>query len=90
MLLYTSNLCQSASNLISSFDSCASDSKLDLRFITSWQNSKVFFPFFFSPFYSLICYVIYVNIKWILWGSGLEPTLKTLARGRKTKKSLLW
>ena len=77
-------------NLISSFDSCASDSKLDLHFITSWQNSKVFFPFFISPFYSLICYVIYVNIKWILWESGPEPTLKTLARGRKNKKSPLW
>ena len=51
-------LCQYASNLVSSFDSCASDSKLDLRFITSWPNSKVFFPFFFSPFYSLICYVM--------------------------------
>ena len=90
MLLYTSNLCQSASNLLSSFDSCAPDSKLDLSFITSWQNSKVFFPFFVSPFYSLICYVIYVNIKRILWGSGPEPTLKTLAQGRKTKKSPPW
>ena len=90
MLLYTSNLCQSASNLLSSFDSCAPDSKLDLSFITSWQNSKVFFPFFVSPFYSLICYVIYVNIKGILWGCGPEPTLKTLARGRKTKKSPPW
>ena len=39
--------------------------KLDPYFISSWKNSRNFlrFIFFFSLFYSLNSYVVYLNIK---------------------------
>ena len=58
MSLYTSNLCQSLSNLISLSDSCTLDPKLDLRFITSPQNSKVFFFFHLSFLFFKILYCL--------------------------------
>ena len=43
------------------------ESKLDLCFISSWQNSRFFLPsIFFCPFYSLNSSVVYLNIKYLL------------------------
>ena len=53
---------QSALKLTSSYDSCVSDSNL----IPSLLNSRYFLPsIFFSPFYYLNSFVVYLNIKWV-------------------------
>ena len=53
---------QSALKLTPSYDSCVSDSNL----IPSLLNSRYFLPsIFFSPFYYLNIFVVYLNIKWV-------------------------